>query len=341
MSRRRAAAAAPPLLLRSPLCGSQSAPVSLKPAVVQQQARCLSGQRPGNRGKQPPSWTPARPAPRLDGQNSPQILWADDSRFSPRIEEFNAALAQHNPHTLLRPTPDEVQRGKMLFKRGRSGRTGTTVAHTGVELVCAAHADALEELPDPDALHCPEVAFAGRSNVGKSSLLGRLLRSDASFVKASATPGKTQSVNMYAFLPHRNFALVDLPGYGYARASREESLRWRRNIARYLTSRDTALRRVFVLVDARVGLKKVDHAFMRSLEEDSDLPYQLVLTKVDKLAKARLQKQLEAIVADAHVESEERGPRRQLHPRVVVSSAVSGVGLDEIQAHIAEAVLEQ
>jgi GTP-binding protein len=258
-------------------------------------------------------------------------LWGEQEGDD--VDELNVALTDHNPHTLLRPSPAELARGRALFER----HSASGVAHTGAELVSTAHVNAIEELPGPDPLHVPEVAFAGRSNVGKSSLLGRLMRADSHFVKASSTPGKTQSVNFYAFQPKMQFGMVDLPGYGFARASREESLEWRRNIARYLTSRQGALRRVFLLVDIRVGLKKSDHDFMRSLEEDGRIPYQLVLTKADKLSRSRIQRQLETVLADAQVESERRGKRMGLHPRVVITSATRDLGLDEMRAHVSEA----
>jgi len=146
-------------------------------------------------------------------------------------------------------------------------------------------------LPPPSA---PEVAFVGRSNVGKSSLLNALL-GRKQLAKTSGTPGKTQALNFYAVNPnpqgHPDVFLVDLPGYGYAKVSQAQRAKWQQFIGRYVTERaeEGTLKAVVQLVDSRHGMTKMDEELLAVMLE-SPAPHLLALTKADKLsANARQQ----------------------------------------------------
>lgn len=175
-------------------------------------------------------------------------------------------------------------------------------------------------LPEPRGL---EVAFAGRSNVGKSSLLNALTGRKA-LARTSNTPGRTREVNFFAL--GDDIYLVDLPGYGYARASKTEVKGWNRLIQDYLKGRQ-ALRRVFLLVDARHGLKQTDEPLL-ALMDVAAISYQAVLTKTDKLKAGGLDK-----VRAATAEALAKHPAA--HPQVLATSAVKGSGLDALRATIA------
>ena len=151
-------------------------------------------------------------------------------------------------------------------------------------------------LPPPTA---PEVAFVGRSNVGKSSLLNALL-GRKQLARTSGTPGKTQALNFYAVNPnpqgHPDVFLVDLPGYGYAKVSQTQRARWQQFIGRYVTERAVpddrgpgALRAVVQLVDSRHGVTKMDEELLAVMQE-SPAPHLLALTKADKLSSNQRQK---------------------------------------------------
>ena len=133
----------------------------------------------------------------------------------------------------------------------------------------------------------PEFAFIGRSNVGKSSLIN-MLTAKKGLAKTSGTPGKTQLINH--FLINEHWYLVDLPGYGYAKASRTQRSSFERFIADYLTKRET-LYNIFVLLDARLEPQKIDLEFMNWCGEKG-LPFSMVFTKIDKLSSTALQKNL-------------------------------------------------
>lgn len=144
---------------------------------------------------------------------------------------------------------------------------------------------ALDAMPPQD---WPEIAFAGRSNVGKSSLVNALT-GQKTLAKASNTPGRTREVNF--FLLADRLMMVDLPGYGYAKAARKEVKQWNRLVMDYLTGRPN-LRRVLLLIDSRHGIKENDEEIMTVLD-DAAVSYQIVLTKADKIKTA----ELEALVA--------------------------------------------
>ncbi len=171
-----------------------------------------------------------------------------------------------------------------------------------------------------DAL--PEVAFAGRSNVGKSSLLNALVGQKA-LARTSNTPGRTREVNY--FLLDGNTYLVDLPGYGYAKAAKTEVAGWNRLIQNYLQGR-ASLRRVFLLVDSRHGLKETDTPTLE-LMDTCAVSYQVVLTKVDKVKAAGL----EAVIERT---AKELAKHPAAHPEIIATSARKGTGLDSLRAAI-------
>lgn len=181
-------------------------------------------------------------------------------------------------------------------------------------------AKSLDNLPEPGL---PEIAFAGRSNVGKSSLINGLLgRKD--LARASNTPGRTQSLVFFDLAAR--LRIVDLPGYGYARVSRSKVHDWTKLTRDFLRGRQ-ALRRLCLLVDGRHGLKPSDHDMMEMLD-DAALSYQLVLTKHDKLKDGDASRVL--------AETEEAAKkRRAAHPTVLLTSAEKGYGLPELRAHLA------
>jgi GTP-binding protein len=135
----------------------------------------------------------------------------------------------------------------------------------------------------------PEYAFIGRSNVGKSSLIN-MLTGKKDLAKTSGKPGKTQLINH--FIINKEWYLVDLPGYGYAKASKSSRNTWERFIADYLTKRETLIN-IFVLIDARLEPQKIDIEFMTWCGENK-LPFSMVFTKIDKLSSSALQKNLAA-----------------------------------------------
>lgn len=178
----------------------------------------------------------------------------------------------------------------------------------------------LEQLP-PDALS--EVAFAGRSNVGKSSLINALT-GRKTLARTSHTPGRTQQLNYFNLADQ--LYLVDMPGYGYAQVSKDTRAQWHELIRSYLRGRAT-LRCVMILVDARHGLKDSDEELMKMLDETA-VSYRLILTKGDKVKSQerdalikRLQEKLKRHAAG--------------HPEVSVTSAHKGFGIEELRAMIA------
>ncbi len=180
----------------------------------------------------------------------------------------------------------------------------------------------LDGLPDEA---CPEIAFAGRSNVGKSTLLNALT-GRKNLARASNTPGRTQEIN-YFDLSDGTLRLVDLPGYGYARASRKDVERWSALTRDFLRGRST-LRRVCVLIDVRRGLNPADHEVMEMLD-GAAVNYQIVLTKADKVKPTALAV-VEAKTAEAIAK------RAAAHPVVRATSSEKGTGIAELRADLAK-----
>jgi GTP-binding protein len=183
-------------------------------------------------------------------------------------------------------------------------------------------ATSLDALPPPDL---PEVAFAGRSNVGKSSLLNALV-SRHRLARTSAEPGRTREVNF--FLLDGRLRLVDLPGYGFAKASRGQVRKFQNLGRAYLQGR-VNLKRVYLLIDARHGLKDTDAQALDALDQAA-VSYQIVLTKADKLKPSEVIAQSAASLAKV-------SRRAAAFPRLVATSAETGVGLAELRAEIAAA----
>ena len=178
---------------------------------------------------------------------------------------------------------------------------------------------ALKDLPPDNRI---EVAFAGRSNVGKSSLINALAGRKA-LARTSNTPGRTRELNCFAL--GSDFRMVDMPGYGYAQAPKTEIRDWTRLVHDYLRGQ-ASLRRVFVLIDARHGIKEIDNAVLVTLDE-SAVSYQGVLTKVDKPTGGELEKVI------ARVEAALR-KHPAAHPELIVTSSRNGTGIDTLQQAI-------
>src|SRR5260370_23507860 len=203
--------------------------------------------------------------------------------------------------------PDEamVEEGRRLFAHECSFIAGVAT---------------IDGLP-PDGL--PEIAFAGRSNVGKSSLLNALTRR-TSLARVSHTPGRTRQLNFFAL--GGRLMLVDMPGYGYAEAAKSEIARWTELIRVYLRG-PASLRRACLLIDARHGIKEVDRPLLRMLDEAA-VSCQIVLTKADKVKPAELEGRLAAIAAElaTHVAA---------HPVIHVTSPHDGWGIAELRGALA------
>lgn len=185
-------------------------------------------------------------------------------------------------------------------------------------------APGLQFLPDPTA---PEVAFAGRSNVGKSSLLNALTNRNG-LARTSNTPGRTQELNFFDVGKPLRMRLVDMPGYGFAEAPKDMVRRWRFLINDYLRGR-AVLKRALVLVDARHGLKPVDHEVMDMLDAAA-VSYHLVLTKADKVKRTDLEAVLEQTV-------EQAAKHPAAHPAIFTTSSETGSGMPELRTAILEA----
>lgn len=206
-------------------------------------------------------------------------------------------------------TPEEqaefIEAGRLLF-------AGPVTFELGV-------AD-MAQLPDGDR---PEVAFAGRSNVGKSSLINAVTGRNK-LARASTEPGRTRELNF--FRVGDTLRLVDLPGYGYAKAGQADIKRWTTLTRDYLRGR-AALKRVMLLIDARHGMKPHDKDVMDALDT-SAVTYQLVLTKADKVKPTEL----------AQVSADTRAAiakRPAAHPEVIATSAETGAGVEVLRAEIA------
>jgi GTP-binding protein len=184
----------------------------------------------------------------------------------------------------------------------------------------------LKFLHDPDV---PEIAFAGRSNVGKSSLLNALTNRNG-LARTSNTPGRTQELNIFDVGQPARIRLVDMPGYGFAEAPKDMVKRWRFLINDYLRGRQV-LKRTLVLVDSRHGLKPVDHEVMDMLDAAA-VSYHVVLTKADKVKPTELVKVLEAVTAEA-------AKHPASHPVIFTTSSETGSGIAELRTVILEATL--
>ncbi len=179
---------------------------------------------------------------------------------------------------------------------------------------------AMDQLPAPSL---EEIAFAGRSNVGKSSLINALTRRKT-LARTSNTPGRTREINFFDL--GGRLMIVDLPGYGYARASKAQVQGWTQLIHDYLRGRPN-LRRVCLLIDGRHGLKDSDLELMSRLDSAA-VTYQIVLTKCDKVAERELAHRIAAI--------ESQFPKHPAaYPQVLATSARSGTGIGELRAALA------
>lgn len=184
----------------------------------------------------------------------------------------------------------------------------------------------LKFLPDPTV---PEVAFCGRSNVGKSSLLNALTGRRA-IARASVTPGRTQELNFFEVGEPTLLRLVDMPGYGFAKAPVNVVDKWKNLVKSYLRGRQV-LTRTLVLVDSRHGLKDVDREMMKMLDEAA-VVYRIVMTKADKVKKS----ELDATVAKV---AEEAKKHVAAFPVIHVTSSEKGMGIAELRAAVLEDAL--
>lgn len=179
---------------------------------------------------------------------------------------------------------------------------------------------AMSGMPPADRI---EVCFAGRSNVGKSSLINALT-GRKSLARASNTPGRTQEINFFALGDVRY--LVDLPGYGYAEAPVAVVAKWQALLKSYLSGRQT-LRRAFVLIDSRHGVKTVDEEIMDLLDR-SAVTFQAVMTKADKVSKAELDQNIDITRAAL-------SKHPAAYPEIIVTSSEKGLGIETLRATIA------
>jgi len=184
-------------------------------------------------------------------------------------------------------------------------------------------APALKFLPDPDV---PEVAFCGRSNVGKSSLLNALT-GRKSIARTSVTPGRTQELNFFDVGDPVVLRLVDMPGYGFAKAPVKVVENWRRLVRDFLRGR-VVLKRALLLIDARHGIKPVDADMMQMLDEAA-VVYRIVLTKADKIKAS----ELAAVLARTEAEARKHSAA---YPHVHVTSSEKGMGIAELRTAVIE-----
>jgi GTP-binding protein len=203
-------------------------------------------------------------------------------------------------------TPDEIAAGEAMF--ARPWRFVKSVP-------------SLEFLPPTDR---PEMAFAGRSNVGKSSLINALVGHHG-LARTSNTPGRTQELNFFE-VPHAALFLVDMPGYGFAKAPKDKVDAWTQLVKDYLRGRPTLVR-VFLLIDARHGIKSADEPIMDLLDEAA-VSYQVVLTKIDKLKIP----QVAAVLAATASALEKHAAA---YATLLTTSSETGSGIAELRAEIA------
>jgi GTP-binding protein len=218
---------------------------------------------------------------------------------------MTAASPSATPGTAF--TSDDIARGKALFK-------GPCTFVKGVVQI--------DDLPQDGR---SEIAFAGRSNVGKSSLINALT-GRTSLARVSVTPGRTRELNFFTLGKDEALTLVDMPGYGYARAPKSQVRGWTRLIRDYLRGR-RELKRVFLLIDARHGVKPTDRDIMKLMDEAA-VSYQAVLTKAEKPNAT----ELEAVVAKV---AAELAKHPAAYPQILVTSARGGSGIPELRAAVA------
>lgn len=186
-------------------------------------------------------------------------------------------------------------------------------------------APALKFLPDPVV---PEVAVAGRSNVGKSSLLNALTNRNG-LARTSNTPGRTQELNFFDVGTPPLLRLVDMPGYGFAKAPKDMVKQWRFLVNDFLRGRQ-ALKRALVLIDSRHGIKEVDREILEMLDRAA-VSYRIVLTKADKVKAT----ELADVIARTEVEARKRAAA---HPDILATSSEGGMGIPELRAAVLEAI---
>jgi GTP-binding protein len=203
-------------------------------------------------------------------------------------------------------SPHIIERGRLMFAR---------------PIIFIKGCVSLKDLPDMDRV---EIAFAGRSNVGKSSLINALCGTSG-LARTSNTPGRTQELNIFES-QSEPLRIVDMPGYGYAKAPEPKVKAWTKLVHLYLTGRST-LRRVYVLVDSRHGPKDNDISVMNELDRAA-VSYQVVLTKIDK----PLAKDLEAVIAMTKAAI---AKRPAAHPDVILTSSEKGDGMEHLRSEIA------
>jgi GTP-binding protein len=213
----------------------------------------------------------------------------------------------------MRFTAAEIEAGRRLF---------------AADWQFAAAAGTAERLPPMKGL---EIAFAGRSNVGKSSLINALTGRKA-LARTSHTPGRTQELIYFAAGADSPLRLVDMPGYGYAEAPKQTVAAWTALIHAYLAGRAN-LARVYLLIDARHGLKDADAAVLKTLDEAA-VSYQIVLTKADQVKKAELEKRLADTAAAL-------AKRPAAFPEILATSSRESAGMPELRAAIARVMKER
>lgn len=206
---------------------------------------------------------------------------------------------------------DDIEKGRRLFTRAWTFSRGTPD---------------LDHLPPDDR---PEIAFAGRSNVGKSSLINALV-GQLRLARASNTPGRTQELNFFVE-PQGELSLVDMPGYGFAEAPKEKVAAWNKMLRAFLAGRRT-LMRVFLLIDARHGLKAPDDEIM-ALLDGAAVSYQVVLTKADKISRTDLQ-----AVSERTLKALAKHPAA--FPSLIATSSEKGEGIDELRGTVARLLEE-
>jgi GTP-binding protein len=209
------------------------------------------------------------------------------------------------PFPLAQPDAAALEAGRALFRVPAEFVKGVV---------------AMSGLPPADRV---EVCFAGRSNVGKSSLINALT-ARRNLARASNTPGRTQELNFFALSD--SHYLVDLPGYGFANAPKDVVAKWQALLRAYLGGR-TTLRRAFVLIDSRHGAKPVDEEIFALLDKAA-VPFQIVLTKIDKIKESEIDAVLEQVRAAAR-------KHPAAYPELLVTSSEKGRGIDDLRAIIA------